>query len=237
MEILRKSLGGWIVGTLVLFTGLMFVSGCGGDSTKPEPEVKAMGGILVARGMPPGTPYQAGVVVTVDGQVVTDAEVSINGANLTYVENPSQPETTGYVGVVQASAGSVLTLSVTAAGQTRTLQATIPGMVAIQAPLRGTIFDDDADIPVSWTPSTGATMSIVTCAGAASTASGMWLLAGNASTYAIPAEATVSPGCRITVLGINGSGDLPTSFDLRGWAGKNGFWVSCQDFVDVLINR
>ena len=46
----------------------------------------------------PALPYQAGVVVSVDGQVVTNAEVRINGAELAYVENPAKPEETGYVG-------------------------------------------------------------------------------------------------------------------------------------------
>ena len=38
-----------------------------------------------------------------DGQIVTDAVVKINGSDLVYMDNPMEPETSGYVGMVQAS--------------------------------------------------------------------------------------------------------------------------------------
>lgn len=76
----------------------------------------------------------------------------------------------------------------------------------------------------------------MTCAGATSTTPGMWMLPGNATTYTIPADATTAPGCCLSVMAVAGSGDLPASMDLRGWAGENGFGVSCRDFVDVLIS-
>lgn len=231
----RTSFGRWIVGAMSLSLGLL-MAGCSQDSsTQPEPEVKAMGGIQITRDQAPGTPYQAGVVVTVDGQIVTDAAVRVNGVDLTYMSLPAQPEASGYVGMVMASAGDRLTLSVTAAGKTITLGATVPGMVEIQSPTPGGVFADGAAIPVSWTASSGATLTVVTCAGATSTTPAMWLLGAEASAHTVPAEATTAPGCRIMVMGVNGSGDLPSSMDLRTWVGKNGFWVSCQDHVDVVI--
>lgn len=220
---------------LVLVTGGLLVAGCGGDAAAPKPKLEAMGGILIARGLPAGTPYQAGVVVTVDNQVVTDAEVSINGTRLQYVNNPAQPEATGYVGLIPVPAGGTLTLSVTAAGQTLTQDATVPGMVEILAPTPGAAFADNADIPVSWTPSAGAALSIVSCSGTSSPTPGVWLLPGSAGAYNVPAGASTTPGSRITVIGLSGTGDIPTSLDLRQWPGMNGFWVSCQDHVDVQI--
>jgi len=235
MEIRRTPIGWPITGMLILCLGVLVGAGCSDDSSKPTPELEAMGGILIARGMPAGSPVQAGVVVSVDGQVVTDAVVRINETDLTYVENPAKPEETGYVGIVTAPAGTVFTLSVTAAGQTKTMQATVPGMVEIQSPTAGSVYADNADITVSWVPSTGAAVSIVMCAGSGSAAPGMLMLAGDAASCIVPANYTSPPGDRITVIGLNGSGDLPTSMDLRQWAGKNGFWVTCQDYVDVLV--
>ena len=129
----------------------------------------------------------------------------------------------------------MLTLSVTAAGQTVTLQATVPGMVEIHPPAGGLVYADSQDIPISWVPAAGAVLGIVTCAGASSTTPGMWMVAPGATEYTIPASATTVPGSRISVLGINGSGDLPSTMDLRQWAGKNGFWVTSQDYIDVMI--
>lgn len=123
---LVKAHRGLVTGSFAICLGLVLAAGCGNESTQPKPEVKAMGGILIARGMPSGTPYEAGVVVSVDGQVVANAEVRINGVALAHMVNPAKPEETGYVGQVPASRGDVLTLSVTAAGQTVTLQATFP---------------------------------------------------------------------------------------------------------------
>jgi hypothetical protein len=236
MKFDQKAHRGLVTGLLAICLGLVLVAGCGNESsTKPNPEVKAMGGILIARGMPADTPYQAGVVVSVDGQVVTNAEVRINGAALAYMANPAKPEETGYVGQVPASRGDVLTLSVTAAGQTVTLQATVPGIVEIHPLAGGRVYADNQDIPISWVPAAGAVFGMVTCAGAGSTTPGMWMVAPSATAYTIPASATTVPGSRISVLGLSGAGDLPTSMDLRQWAGKNGFWLTSQDYVDVMI--
>lgn len=222
-------------GMFALGLGLALVAGCGGESTQPRAEVKVMGGILIARGMPAGAPYQAGAVVSVNGQVVDDAEVRLNGGPMVYMANPGLPEQTGYVGQVTAAPGDLLTLTATAAGQTVTLQATVPGMVEIQPPAGGLVYADNQDITIAWTPASGAVMTIVTCGGAGSTTPGMWLLAAGTNQRVIPAASTTVPGNRITVIGMSGSGDLPTSMDLREWAGKSGFWVTSQDYIDVMI--
>ena len=194
-----------------------------------------MGGILIDRSMPVGTPYQAGAVVSVDGQLVTDAVVSINGAAMTYMENPAAPEMTGYIGQVSGSPGDVLTLSATAADQTISLMATVPGTVEIHPPAGGVVYADDQDIPISWDPASGAALTIITCGSAGSATPGMWLVSASANEHTIPASATTVPGNRISVMGISGSGDLPSSMDLRQWAGKNGFWVTSQDYIDVMV--
>lgn len=237
MEIRRAFIGGRIVGMLVLCMGMLLVAGCGDDSTEPTPEVTAMGGILIPYGEPAGTPHQVGVVVTVDGQVVTDAEVQINGTDLMYVDNPQAPETSGYIGMIPASEGDVLTLSFTAAGQSGSHEATVPGMVEIQSPTPGSTYTATEEIPVSWTPSSGAAYTVVTCGGATSNDPGMWMLGKDASSHRIPAEYTTIPGSRITVIAASGSGHLPTSMDMRDWTGKDGFWATCQDFVDVMITN
>lgn len=224
--------------TMVLFVPLFAAgSGCGGDdsSTAPDPVVKAMAGIQITSDQVNGVPFPAAVVVSVDGQAVTDAVVKINGADLTYVDTPSRPETTGYLGAVPGSPGDLLTLTVTASGKTVQFQATIPGPVAIQSPETGAAFADAADVPLTWTPAAGASMTVVTCGGAQSTAPGMWLLPPTATAYAVPAAATAAPACRISVRCLNGSGEMPTSIDMRDWVGKSGFWVSSEDNVDVLI--
>jgi hypothetical protein len=232
----RSLQAGRVLAAFIVGLGLVVIGGCGGgDSTAPTPEVKAMGGIQINRGTPEGTPFQAGVVVSVDGQIVNDAEVLINDAPLTYVSDPAKPEQTGYVGMVTASRGDMLTLTVRAAGQTVTQQATVPGMIELNPPAGGFVYGDAQDIPISWQPSFGSLMTIVTCAGASSATPGMWMVAPGTTSYTVPASATTTPGCRIIVLAISGSGDLPTSMDLRSWAGKSGFWVSCQDYVDVMI--
>jgi hypothetical protein len=235
MKIDHKARHGLTAGMLLICLGLVLAAGCGNESTKPKPEVRAMGGIVLARGMPADTPYQAGVVVSVDGQVVTDAVVRISGAELVYMVNPAKPEQTGYVGQVSAHAGDVLTLSATAAGQTVTLHATVPGMVEIHPLAGGRVYADNQDIPISWVPASGAVFGMVTCGGAGSSTPGMWMVAPNATEYTIPASATTVPGSRISVLGLSGSGDLPTSMDFRQWAGKSGFWLTSQDYVDVMI--
>lgn len=235
MKIRSECIGGLIIGMVILCVSTMFVAGCSKDATAPTPEVEAMGGILLARGMPAGTPCQAGVVVTVDGQVVTDAQVQINGVDLVYVDDPQAPETTGYVGMIPISEGDELTLSYTAAGQTGTHQATVPGMVEIQTPTHGSAHADDTDIQVSWTPSTGAVYTVVTCGSEATRSSGMWMVGADASSHTISADYTTAPGNRITVIAAHGSGSLPTSMDLRDWVGKSGFWATCQDFVDVIV--
>jgi hypothetical protein len=235
MKLDRKTQRGLVTGVILIGLGWLVVAGCGGESTRPQPEVKVMGGILIARGMPAGAPYQAGAVVSVDGQLVTDAEVRINGAPLTWVENPVNPAQTGYVGLVAASQGDLLTLVATAAGQTVTLQATVPGVLEIHPPAGGLVYADDQDIPISWVPAAGAAITIVTCGGASSATPDMWLVAPTASAHTIPASATTVPGDRISIMGINGSGDLPSTMDLRQWAGKRGFWVTSQDYLDVLI--
>lgn len=215
--------------------GLGFALGCGGESTQPKSEVLAMAGILVARGQPVGSAFQAGAVVSVDGRAVTDALVQINGATLTYQDDPARPEETGYVGQVMASQGDVLTLTVTAAGQTVTHQATVPGMVEIHTPAGGFVYGDDQDIPISWEPAAGSLLTIVACSGATATTPLTWLVAPGLTTRTIPGSATTVPGNRITVMGISGTGDLPSTMDLRQWPGKNGFWVTSQDFIDVRI--
>jgi hypothetical protein len=235
MKIDHTARRGLAAGVFLSCLGLALSAGCGNESTQPKPEVKAMGGIVLARGMPVGTPYEAGVVVSVNGQIVNDAVVRISGAELAYVINPAKPEATGYVGQVSASPGDVLTLSVTAAGQTVTLQATVPGMVEIHPLAGGMVYADNQNIPISWVPATGAMFGMVTCAGASSTTPGIWMVAPTATEYTIPASATTVPGSRISVLGLSGSGDLPTSMDLRQWAGKNGFWLTSEDYVDVMI--
>lgn len=226
-----------IPGILALGIGLALLPGCGGESTQPRPELKVMGGILIARGLPAGTPYQAGAVVSVNGQAVSDAVVTINGSPLVYMANAELPEQTGYVGQVAGAPGDVLTLTATAAGQTVTLQATVPGMVEIQPPAAGLVYADNEDITISWTPANGAVMTILTCGGAGSTTPGMWLLAADTNQRVIPAASTTVPGNRITVIGMSGSGDLPTTMDLRQWVGKNGFWVTSQDYIDVTITN
>lgn len=234
MKLECKMPRGWITGGLILGLGLLLVAGCGDETTQPRPEVKAMGGILIARGTPAGTPVQAAAVVSVDDVLVTNAEVSMNGQALTYLANPAAPEQTGYVGLVSASQDSVLTLTVTAAGQTVTQQATVPGMVEIQPPA-SLVYPDNQAISLTWVPAAGALLIVVTCGSATSTTPFMSLQAADATGGTIPAEATTVGGNRITVMGINGSGDLPSTMDLRQWAGKSGFWVTCQDYVDVMI--
>ena len=235
MKLDRMAQRGPVTGGLAICLALVVAGGCGSESTQPKPEVKVMGGILIARGMPDSIPFQAGAVVSVDGQIVTDAEVRINGAAMIYVESPARPQETGYVGLVSASRGDVLTLTATAAGQTVTLQATVPGMLEIHPPAGGLVYADNQDIPISWEPASGAALTVISCGSASSATPAMWLVAPSASEHTIPAAATTVPGNRITIMGINGSGDLPTTIDLRQWAGKSGFWVTCQDFVDVMI--
>lgn len=238
MKFDRMPRRGPVTGLLIVCLSLVLAAGCGDDSsTQPVPDVKVMGGVLIVRGMPAGGPYQAGAVVSVDGEFVTNAEVRLNGAALTYVDNPATPEQTGYVGAVSATPGDPLTLTATAAGQTITLHATVPGMIEVHPPAGGLVYADNQDIPISWEPAAGAVLSIVTCAGAGSTTPGMWMMGPGASEYTIPASATTVPGSRITVLGINGSGDLPSTMDLRQWVDKNGFWVTCQDYIDVMITN
>lgn len=225
-------------GLWVAALGMILIAGCGGSDdggTAPEPEVKAMGGIQIAQGTPDGTPYAAAVVVSVDGEIVSDAEVSINGAALSYLSDPAKPEQTGYVGAVTAAQGDVVTLTARAAGKTITLQATVPGMINLNPPVGGLLWGDAQDIPITWQPSAGSMMTIVTCAGATSVTPGMWMVAPGTTSHTVPASATVTPGCRISVMAIAGSGDLPTSMDLRAWGGKSGFWVSTSDYVDVMI--
>jgi hypothetical protein len=237
MKIRQKSIGGPVIWMMVLCLGIVIATGCNSETTQPKPEVAAMGGILVPNGTPAGTPCQAGVVVTVDGQVVTDAVVQINGIDLVYVDDPEAPETSGYIGMVPVSQGDLLTLSYSAAGESGTHQATVPGMVEIQSPTPGAAFANDDDILLSWTPSTGAVYTVVTCGNEVIEDPGMWMLGKDASSITIPADYTAAPGCRLTVISANGSGSLPVSMDLRDWVGLSGFWASCQDFVDVVVTN
>lgn len=234
MKLERMARLGRVTLMFAIGLGLALTTGCGGEATQPRAEVKVMAGILIARGMPAGAPYQAGAVVSVNGQLVADAAVTINGAPLAYMVNPAAPEQTGYVGQVTASPGDVLTLSATAAGQTVSLQATVPGMVEILPPA-SLVYADNQDIPITWTPASGAVLTVVTCGGANTVTPGMWLMAAGANERIIPAASTAVPGIRITVIGMSGSGDLPTSMDLRSWANKSGFWVTSQDYIDVMI--
>ena len=238
MKFNRRAQGGLAGGVLGMCLGLTLATGCGNESTKPAsavPSVQAMAGIQIPRGTAPGTPYQAGAVVTVDGQLVTDAVVQINGAALTYNANPAKPEETGYIGLVSASQGDTLTLSVTAAGQTLTRQTTVPGILAINPPVAGFVYADDQDIPISWVPATGTILTLVACGGQSTPTPALWIMPPGTTQYSVPAAATTVPGNRISVFGINGSGDLPSTTDLSQWVGKNGFWVTCQDTLGVLI--
>jgi hypothetical protein len=135
--------------------GLALVAGCGGESTQPRAEVKVMGGILIARGMPAGAPYQAGAVVSVNGQVVTDAEVRINGAPMVYMANPGLPEQTGFVGQVTAAGNH---LSATAADPT---VRSGPRCPRGSSPGRGLVPPTTGHHDL-WTPASGAVMTIVT---------------------------------------------------------------------------
>jgi hypothetical protein len=235
MKSMRMTRHAAVVAGLIVGLAWLLVAGCGGESTRPQPVVKAMCGILVARGTPAGTPLQAGATVSVDGQLVTDAVVSINGSPLTYMVNTTDPAHTGYIGIVPASQGQTLTLTVTAAGQTVTQQAIVPGVVAIDPPVGGLVYPDSQAISISWQPAAGALLTVVTCGSATSTTPAMWLLAPTANQHTIPASATTVPGNRILIMGMNGSGDLPSTMDLSQWAGKGGFWVTSQDYLDVMI--
>lgn len=211
------------------------LAGCGSDTaTAPRPDVRAMGGAALFNGANPGDPVQIAAIVTVDGAVVTDAAVSVDGVPLTYVVN-ANPALTGYVGGVPATAGDTLTMVVTAAGQTISRSAIVPGMIEMNPPTGGLTYTDAQDIVVDWAPTSGASMTAVTCATTSAVTTGLWMIAPGTTQCTVPAASTSVPGNRISVMAINGSGDFPASTDLRSWTGKNGFWVTTQDYVDVSV--
>ena len=217
----------------------LLATGCGSNTvTQPQAVVKVMGGILESSAAPVGSQLQAGVVVTVDGQLVTNATVSINSTPLMYVNNQVTPSQTGYVGLINASPGDVLTLTAVAAGQTIVLTATVPGRVKIHTLAGGLSYPRGTDIPISWDAASNSLMNVVTCAAASSMSlGGMWLLSPTTTQYTVPASAATVPGDRISVMAANGSGDMPTSMDMRQWTAKNGFWITSQDYVDVQITE
>lgn len=110
-------------------------------------------------------------------------------------------------------------------------------MIEIQSPSQGSSFGNDEDIPVSWTPPTGATYTAVTCGSDATVEPGMWMPGKDASSHLVPAASTSQHCSRIMVLVASGSGNLPVSIDMRDWAGMDGFWATCSDHVDVMVTE
>lgn len=219
---------------LALFTTMTLGTGCGGDTAKPAPVLTAMGAIHLTNSVPAGGPYQAGVVVAVDGQVITDAIVRINDVPLVYHSDPAHPEQAGYSGLLMLQEGQTAVLRVSCAAGEKTLQAVVPGFASILSPTPGSSFPDEQDIEVTWTPAAHAALYIVACAGASTAKPGMWVLLGTTTAQTVAGSYTTPPGSRISLVGMSGQGDLPT-LDLREWVGKNGFWATSEASVDIQV--
>jgi hypothetical protein len=222
-----------VPGLLVLAMAVALCAGCGGETSKPVPQLAVMGAIHLVPSPAEG-PYQAGVVVAVDGQVITNAVVHINDSPLVYNSDPAHPDQAGYGGLVSLQEGQTAELTVSCSAGEKTLRVVVPGFAHIVSPVMGATFPDDQDIDVTWTPATHASLSIVACAGASTAKPGTWVLLGNATAQTVPSSYTTPPGSRISVIALSGVGDLP-SLDLRTWVGKNGFWATSEASVDIAV--
>ena len=169
-----------------------------------------------------------------DGNLITDATVSINGIPLTYNNDPEHPDQVGYVGLIPLAEGDVAELRVSCSAGERTAQAVTPGFAQFVTPALGSVYQDNDDVLVDWTPGAHAALSAITCGGPTTAIPGMWILPGSATTHTVPASATFPPANRISVISLNGQGDLPSQ-DLRTWAGQNGFWATSEESADIQV--
>jgi hypothetical protein len=217
------------------------VGGCGSDKVTDAGGgggggagggLTVMGAVYADEDSYPAGPHWVVVVVANNGQIVGNANVSVNGVGLQYYSEPE--EYSVYYAEVSLSPGQVATLTVTSPYGNRTLSATMPGSFEITSPLGGASFPGNADIPVAWTPAANAEQYAVNYYSDDVYPMHWGTVPGGTLAYLIPGSATTPEGDEIGVYAMNGEGD-PFRFPYDLWSTRTGFWAMYQDYVDIQV--
>lgn len=212
------------IATIFVAVAAALLASCNGEDngTAPPPGSNIRVMAEVERYSEGGEPVvDVSVVVSLDGDPVTGAEVTLNG-------RPVPPTTSGlwYQGSgLPLPGGRAVVVRVTSIAGDRTVEGTLPGEIALRQPQQRAVVPDGAPISVAWEAvswDSVATPHEITVEFTQGNPFHFVTLPPDAIAYEVPASATTpSPMEFLVVSGWGGHAD-PGNPDRGDWLGQDG---------------
>jgi hypothetical protein len=202
-------------------------------SPPPHADLRVMAG--VEQYTESGEPLaDVSVVVSLNGEPVTGAEVTLNGhaippaASGRWYRGSSMPFADGPDVVVQVNSSL----------GNRTLEGTLPGKVTLRRPANGESIQDDAPIPVAWDPifwDSVATPHEITLEYTQGSPFYLATLPSDATAHDVPSSATSQTPMEFLIVTAWGGHADPGSPEQDDWLGQDGLRLGSRAVAWVEI--